>query len=228
MSIYPTSFAQLMLHLADINEHWADLAEGYERATFPRGKVILPTADYLYFVHSGMVRTSFTTPDGLEWIFIYQKDGCIFNELGVLGQHSKVFYTCQTDIVVSLIPSAVLQSLAFSRDYPHLLLNLIETLALKESICFSYMTDLARLSARGRVSQALLALAREHGEARVFVPDITQAEIASMMGLHPTSVARVVRALRSEGIIGAFTKKRLEIVSYDRLRELEYESDIPE
>lgn len=41
-----------------------------------------------------------------------------------------------------------------------------------------------------------------------------------MLGLHQTTVARLIRRLREEGVIGRFTKRELEVLDMERLREL--------
>jgi len=217
--IFPTSFAQLLLRLSDMNEVWAEVLGGFEQIQYKRGKILPSLTDRFYFLQEGTIRTSIMTVSGLEWIFLFQKQGCIFNELGVMKQGLNLNYICQTDIKVKILPASFIQDASFIKKYPHLFINFLEMLALKEAICYSYTFDLAFASARGRICQALLSLVKEHEGEQVFSPEVTQAEIASMMALHQTTVARVVKQLRKEGIIGAFTKKKLEIFSLEKLEE---------
>lgn len=218
--MFPTSFAQLLLRLVNMNDCWNEILPECEKIDFPRGKIIPSTPDRFYFLDEGLIKTSFATSNGLEWIFLYQKKGCLFNENSVLRGRSKFLYTCQTKARVHILPASMLSNMLFIKKYPYLYINLLETLALKEAICHAYMSDLAYATSRGRVCQALLALCKEHEGMPAFAPEITQSEIASMMGLHQTTVARIVRQLRDEGIISSFTKKKLEIRSFPRLEEL--------
>lgn len=155
------------------------------------------------------------------------KKGCLFNEHAVLGSSISLSYTCQSPVHLRVFPAGILQDRAFYETHPRQVVNLLETLAIKEAICYSYMSDLSFSTARGRVCQALLALAKEHTGESVFAPELTQAEIASMMALHQTTVARVIKDLRAQNIIGAFTKKKLEILSYDKLVEIGKELELP-
>lgn len=215
--MFPTSFAQLMLRLSNMNECWADIEQDFEHVHYPQGRVLRPSTDHFYLVLQGTVRTSLATKNGLEWVFLYQKKHCLFNESTVSHSELDVFYTCVSAVELCILPMSLLQDLHFYREHPHLIINFLETLALKEAICYSYMYDLAATTARGRVCQALLALGRENEGQSVFSPELTQAEIASMRALHQTSVARVIKDLRQQGIIGAFTKKKIEILSYEKL-----------
>lgn len=217
--MYPTSFAQLFLRLSNINEKWNEILPSFHITQYKKGREIQTTSDYLLFLEKGIIKTSFITFSGLEWIFIFQKQGCLFNELAIFNNKIKFQYTAHTDIIIRQIPRSFIESIEFIQNYPELYVNFIETLALKESISYSYFSDLAYASAKSRVCQALLALLKGQN-AKDFNPELTQAEIGAMMGLHQTTVARVIKELRQENIIGTFTKKKLQIYDIEKLEEI--------
>lgn len=224
--MYPTSFANLFLRLSHINDKWNEFITRFSVLKYKKGRIIRTGAEHILFLEKGIIRASYITYTGLEWIFLFQKEGCLFNELSLLKAVSKFQFTAHTDVSVKLIPIKLLQSDEFIRDFPELYINLIETLALKESINYSYFADLAFASSKSRVCQALLALFKDH-ESLEFCPELTQTEIGQMMGLHQTTVARVIKELRKEKIIGVFTKKKLQILDIEKLREIskkEYET----
>ena len=55
---------------------------------------------------------------------------------------------------------------------------------------------------------------------------MSQSDVAAMMGLHQTTVARLIRRLREEGIIGRFTKRELQVLDRERLRRLAQHGDL--
>ena len=55
---------------------------------------------------------------------------------------------------------------------------------------------------------------------------MSQSYVAAMMGLHQTTVARLIRRLREEGIIGRFTKRELQVLDRERLRRLAQHGDL--
>jgi CRP/FNR family transcriptional regulator len=46
---------------------------------------------------------------------------------------------------------------------------------------------------------------------------LSQTDVATMLGVHQTTIARTVRTLRRQGIIGRFTKRELQILDQERL-----------
>ncbi len=220
--MYPTSFAHLFLRLTNVNDKWRSLLPNFKQTVYKKNSIIKETDLFLFFFFFGVIHTSYTSISGVEWIFIFQNQGCIFNEHALFDTPIKFQYTANTDCTVRKIPIKYLQSPQFIEEYPDLYINFIETLALKESISYSYFSDLAYSSAKSKVCQAILALANEHGNA-MFTPGITQAEIGAMLGLHQTSVARVIQDLRQNRIIGAFTKNKIEIFDIDKLRSISCE-----
>lgn len=73
-----------------------------------------------------------------------------------------------------------------------------------------------------RLCDLLLQLSNPHQ------PDLrmSQSDVAAMMGLHQTTVARLIRRLREEGIIGRFTKWELQVLDRERLRRLAQHGDL--
>ena len=73
-----------------------------------------------------------------------------------------------------------------------------------------------------RLCDLLLQLSNTHQ------PDLckSQSDVAAMMGLHQTTVARLIRRLREEGIIGRFTKRELQVLDRERLRRLAQHGDL--
>ncbi len=225
--MYPTSFAHLFLRLTNVNDKWASLLPDFKQIIYKKNSIIKGVEQFLFFLEKGSIHTSFTSISGTEWIFIFQQQGCLFNELSIFDNSLKFQYTTNSECTVRQIPIKAIQSPGFIEKHPDLYINFIEMLALKESISYSYFSDLAYSSARSKVCQAILALANEH-DTTVFNPGITQSEIGAMLGLHQTSVARVIQELRKEHILGAFTKNRAEIFDIDLLRKISNEENQPQ
>lgn len=225
--MYPTSFAHLFLRLTNSNVKWNSILPNFKQIFLSKNSLVKNTDKFLYFLENGIIHTSYISIFGTEWIFVFQNYGCIFNELSIFNNNLKFQYTANTDCCIRQIPLTTIQSPDFIETYPELYVNLIETLALKESISYSYFSDLAYSSAKSKVCQAILALSNEHGNM-VFSPGITQSEIGAMLGLHQTSVARVIQDLRKENIIGTFTKNKIEIFNIDTLKKICTEENVPD
>lgn len=217
--------AKLFVNLFQINADWRQLEECGRLQCLPRGTTISNCSDTFFLLESGVVRKVVTSPQGQDWGVLLQQKGCLFNLTGaLLGTSENVYFTCQTDVEVYGFDAALLQDTDFYRQHPEKIINLLTTFAVKEAIAHAYSSNICHASAKGRVCQSLLALLRENDHQSTFSPGTTQVEIAAMLGLHQTTVARAVKELRAEGVVGAFTKNRLEILNKERLIELASEN----
>lgn len=55
---------------------------------------------------------------------------------------------------------------------------------------------------------------------RVVNPGVSQSELALVLGLHRSTVCRIIRTLRDRGVLGHFTRCSLEILDREALAEL--------
>ena len=213
----------LLLRLASQNEEWNEAASPKGILKLRKGAILNAKRQMFYLIKSGIVKTVHPTPEGSEWTLLYQEAGCLLNEIGVLvGGLENFYYRCETDAELYTFDGSLLSCECFIRNNPSKVKNLIMTLARKDAIAYAYTSDLAYADAKGRVCQALMSLIYEHDWKISFSPEITQTDIAAMMGLHPVTVMRVIKELRHSGIIGKFNKKKIEILDKNALSQLAY------
>ena len=60
----------------------------------------------------------------------------------------------------------------------------------------------------------------EERRTRVVNPGVSQSELALVLGLHRSTVCRIIRILRDRGVLGHFTRCSLEILDREALAEL--------
>ena len=109
------------------------------------------------------------------------------------------------------------------RQYPELIVNLLEGMANKTHIISGHACDLASLL--NRVSKVLVYVAeREYTNITdvkvVCRKGISQQELASILGVHRVTLNHTVGQLKKQGIIGEMTKSQLVILDYKRLLAL--------
>ena len=176
------------------------------------------------FLDKGMMRLSSLDRNGNERIFLYIGQGCIFNELGVLnnGPNQTPFSSAAIfaleDCEVYHFPQSILQDEAFVLRYPTLMMNLVHSLARKAGAFFSQLDESAGLSPETLVCRYLFRAMEEGMHATR--PPFSQTELALALGLHRSTVCRILRQLRDGGILGEFTRHKLEIKDRDALWHL--------
>lgn len=205
--------------LEGINAPWSEVLHLGTRCTFPKGHIIMGSRlQGVYFISSGRVRLSYLDEEGEECGKLYLGQGCLFNEIPALASNFwyTVIFCCLDATEIWRFDAAVLEDEDFLARHPHLIANLMRSMARKSSIFFFHLARTRSASSMCRLCDLLVQLSESHrGKLRM-----SQSDAAAMLGLHQTTVARLIRRLREEGVIGRFTKRELEVLDMERLREL--------
>lgn len=207
--------------IRELNGVWRTVLHLGTRQHFPKSHCWMEDVDTdtFSFLNKGKVRLSSLTESGQERMLMNIEGGCIFREVGMLRIPSRhpANHIALEPCEVYAFPKALLHDEQFVRTYPTLLSNVVQSLAIKAAAFFSQLSETTQLEPREQVCRFLQRLADKRTALR-FNPGISQSEMAHMLGLHRSTVCRVLRELRNEGIIGRFTRLDLEILDPDRLR----------
>lgn len=194
-----------------------------------RGEVIFaegdPT-DGIYLLLSGKVkltrsRDQADTSPGRESLLHLLGPDQMFGELSALdeGRRSSTA-TAVTRVRLARLPQTALPELL--DRHPSIRAALIAQLVHRLRRTDSVVAGLSLNDVTGRVAATLIRLADMVGETRsdgIFVPhDLTQAELASMVGATRETVNRILTDLASRGIIETGFR-RLTILDLARLRQ---------
>lgn len=214
-----------VFEIRDLNLPWREVLDMGVRSSRPRFHNFTDSdtdADAFYFLDRGSLQLSCISAAGQERVIMYIRSGNVFSELSVLHRSFWPLHSLRTLEECSVIrfERRLLDDPTFCAKYPHLMANLVHSLGIKAGAFFSQVSEAYLFDAKTQICHLLYHLAsRNHGE-KSFNPGISQAEMASLLGLHRSSVCRAVRELREAGIIGRFTKTSLEILALERLEQL--------
>ena len=81
--------------------------------------------------------------------------------------------------------------------------NLVHSLGAKAGAFYSQITESVELDPQTQVCRYLHRLADER-RTRVVNPGVSQSELALVLGLHRSTVCRIIRTLRDRGVLGRF------------------------
>lgn len=205
------------LCLREINSPWREILHQGRKLLLPRGHREACGGSHFYLILSGLVRLDFAERAGWCGSSLYMGPGCLFNEVPILHMDpvTHAEFICMLDTEAWAFPGDLLSDEEFFAEHPRLAINLMRSLAGKADGFFTHLMYARGASALCRICGMLVRLAGAGGAQRM-----SQSELAMMLGLHPTTVARHVRTLRERGVIGAFTKSRLEVLDMDELHRL--------
>lgn len=214
--------ALAVFRIRELNAPWREILHLGERKILPKHHELgTPEDETFFFLNKGSLHLSCISEDGQERVVMIMEEGVIFGEITFMHKSRVHFHSLRTltECEVFIFPNTLLDDTAFCREYPHLILNLVKSLGVKGGAFFSQIYDSNLLDTRGQICRMLTHIWREQGEKTTVNPDLSQVEMATILGIHRSSVCRVIRELRDEGVIGRFSKTRLEVLAPYTLME---------
>jgi len=183
------------------------LAGRLGKRTFGRGVIIFhkdSPGDTMYIIESGMVRIFILSESGQELSVRVYGAGEVFGELSMLDglprsagaivmEETQVF-TLQREDFLELLDA-----------YPRLAKGVVATLSARVRYTTQYAECLAFLDVDGRVAKRLLELADQGSvqtpEGTEISLQLTQSDLASLVGATREIVNKVLGAFRRQGLI---------------------------
>ncbi|MCF8039940.1 MAG: Crp/Fnr family transcriptional regulator [Desulfohalobiaceae bacterium] len=208
----------LIIQCQGENRIWKEVLDLGTPCTFPERHVQpgIPGEGF-YFIKKGTVRLAYTSLAGQERIVLIIGQDSLFNEIPALKSQVTpgVGFHCIEKVEAYRFPASLLTDTEFISTYPHLISNLLQSMAMKSAMLFSHATEGIFSSTTSRLCQILLSMARDQKDS-----GLSQTDVANMLGVHQTTIARAVRTLRKQSIIGRFTKNELQVLDEERLKAI--------
>src|SRR5262245_7609336 len=194
--------------LAHQKEHFHEyLVTGGPRKTVlnvPKGRIIFSqgdSADSIFYIQTGRVKISVTSPNGKEATLALQSHGSFIGEECIAGSHGTRVATA-----VAVQPSTVLRiesrEMKQALDTDKSLAGLFQSFLL--SRCTLMQADLIDHlfnSSEKRLARALLSLAQLEDKAEATIPHTTQETLAEMIGTTRSRVSFFMNRFRKLGYI---------------------------
>lgn len=204
----------------------ATLAGHLRRRTFRKSTIVFhkdQSADGLYVVESGHVRIFLPTESGEELTVDVAGPGDVFGELALLDgrPRSASAETIEDSALLVLARDEFQRALVAA---PQFAASLIELLSTRLRQLTEYAESLAFLDIHGRVARVLLQMAERHGVKGHGIEidfDMTQTELASMVGATRERVNRALAAFRAQGLL-ELRGKKIALLDTSRLKQRIY------
>jgi CRP-like cAMP-binding protein len=209
---------------------WNQVLHLATRQVYPKGSLILDMeapADGIYFVKEGQVDTCLYTLHGPEKVLYGVGQGCVFGEASCFstGTTGEASVWARTPCVLYYFRKETVEG-AIAREYPHLLIELAGMLGHIVRMYGIWLQDSLSQDYFVRVCRILVYFVRwKKGglipDSQVLIQsDVTQNDIAKLLGIHRVTVTKAVKRLKELGIIRRFTKNELDIADFQGLCRL--------
>jgi CRP-like cAMP-binding protein len=197
--------------------------DGIARATtelsFARGEVILLEGEPckgLYIVKSGRVRIFKSSDQGREQVLLVAEPGDTFNDVPVFdGGTNPASAEALEPAVIYLIPA---QTMTYLTADSQVCRAIIRVFATRLRHLTTVVEDLSFRSVVSRLAKLLLNMAVVEG-GRAPIPQLTQDEMASMIGSVRDVVGRSLRSMERMGAI-EIKGRRITITAPDKLKRM--------
>jgi len=206
----------LFAHLSEA--HLARLAGLARTHRYGRERVVFNEGDpgtALYVIVKGRIKISQSSPDGKERALGLLGPGAVFGELAVLdGGPRSADAVVLEDVELLAVPREAF--LAFLLEHPQAAMSLLVVLSQRLRRTDQLVSDAAFFDVRGRLARVLLELAQTQGQREsdgaFACPQLTQTELASMVGVTRESINKWLRYYERRGTL---TRRRGRLVVAD-------------
>ncbi len=219
---------------------WEKIAHLGVRYVYPRGTQILTLESHVngvYYVKEGSVEIMLYTLQGPEKVLFFVGPGCVFGEVSCFvnaesGESDEASVRARSDCVVYFFSRELIEG-TITRQHPQLLLELIRATAYKVRMYGVLLRDSLSSDNFIRVCKMLVYLTRFRagslavGQKQVaFQPEMTQNDMARLMGIHRVTVTKAISRLKALGLITRFSKSSLVVADFPGLCQLIEKSEL--
>lgn len=210
---------------------WASVTHLGRQRKFKKGRIIIHSASPVYGVYlvvEGIVEVALYTPNGPEKALYHVGPGSVFGDVACFstGESGEGNVRARTDCTTLFFSLETIKG-TIAQKHPHLLIELLQSSAVKIRMYGVYLQDSLSYNNFLRVCKMLVYLVRfkmkkvDPSQTHVTLhPGMTQNDIARLLGIHRVTVTKAINRLKEMGIIKRFTKSILDISDYHRLHQL--------
>ena len=210
--------------ITNIGDVWEKYLHYGVRRAYPAKHTLLhlgEKSDVLYYIQSGEVLISnYVPPESISGLFILRGKSL----LGLIGMFTPNRSMVSWRTLVSCICYLFAKKDIYETLPRELLLNMLEQMGAMNSSMSRIFADGTTKCLDARLARLLLHLTdacpragAQPPKGLAVTPSMTQEMASELLGMHPVTMNRLIASLRAEGILGRFTKKKLEILDFDRL-----------
>lgn len=147
----------------------------------------------------GTLRIYATAEDGREFTLFWAHPGQWLGYALATGGPSDVSAQAVSDTALHVVPAELLQSLA--RRDAAVAWELLRATSARVAQLVGSVRMLVFMDLRQRVSQRLIELAFHQPAGSALIAEVSQQDLADLVGSPRTSIARILADLRDEGIV---------------------------
>jgi CRP/FNR family cyclic AMP-dependent transcriptional regulator len=197
------------------------IAERVAERVVERGQSVFvhdEPGDRMYILAEGVVKLYISSRDGGVVELVRHHQPAVFGELALLdgGPRSASADAVERSTLLVVTRAELLRLLRSEEQVAEALLRMLGAIVRRTT---RQVTDLVFLNLPGRVARQLLLLADDGGESGATTRQVTQGDLATMVGGARQTVNQVLKSLEARGYIRA-AGRAFEVLDRDQLQRL--------
>lgn len=211
--------------LAGLTQEWRKFFHLGVRHAYPRGAIIAnggEKVDRIYYLEQGEVRLVRSLVDGKEKILFRMHQGMLVGEVPFLdGLPSMSSLVAATNSTLYSFERSVVENRIFPES-PALMFATMRAMASKIRMLCNQSVDISTVELSTRICRFIAIRSRNgamENQRRVNLA-LNQQELSSLLGVHRVTLNKALRELENRGVIGAYSRKGIDILDEQRLLAL--------
>lgn len=212
-----------MFILRNNNELWREVLHLAEKEEVPKGhtwKSDQPSSTFS-FLANGSIYLHYHTLASQKRVLLQLGPSCLFREVEAFHKnqgyhvHQEALKAC----TVYNFPATLLQDAEFIMKYPHLISNAMATMTEKMCAALRLLSETFKPSPEAMVGRFLLDFVDTPPHARKQT-GISQGDLAATLGVHRSTLCRVLKDLRKNHVIGQVDSTCIEVFNKGYLENI--------
>lgn len=212
-------------YVKDVSQCWEKILHMGRKEEHKKNTVFIGSAygnDRFFYLKSGKFCT-FNYVNGIEKLhFIFDKSTLCRESVFVspFNLQQNFYYKCLADVILYTFDKRILFDKSFYMRYPELIMNCMLSISIK-NIMSQVFTNIVTIKNKEKQIALYIDYFYKYGHSTsVVIPPLSQSQLAGLLGIHKITMSRIIGSWKREGLIGCYTKTRLEILDIDAIRAI--------
>jgi len=182
---------------------WAEVRHLGTTRIFEKHQIIdVSDEGYFFYIHSGRVKVTYLERNGQEMTLLLAEAGSLLNIVAqfVAGDKPPLL-TCMERTEVVILDGSLLTDTDFVSRHPEQIISLLATLAFRLEIHSQQASDSSLLTTLSYLCRVFWDIYSKGGGEYTLDPNMTQQELADLLGVNRTTITRSLHRLRQQGIL---------------------------
>ena len=212
-------------YIKDVSQCWEKILHLGRKELHNKNTIFIGSEygnDRFFYLKSGKFCT-FNYVNGIEKLhFIFDRATLCRESIFVspFNLRQNFYYKCISDVELYTFDKKILFDKNFYIKYPELVMNCMLSISIKNIMCQVFTNVVTMKNKEKQIAFYIYSFYKYGHSKKVVVPPLSQSQLAGLLGIHKITMSRIIGNWKRDGLIGCYTKTRLEILDIDAIQAM--------